>query len=175
MNKKGSGGFINHTGEYGASSTLVDCRDPLFYQNIEDGIYSTVKALVNHGFFTHSSCQGHTGYNEIRSVTIQGDDTVINFLQYIIWSINQSHKEICIKYIILPINEGANLYKGVFTDGKRIQIQFGNCNDPQTLNAQKIFEDSIIKNKIDRIPYNKLWEMYSEDGSSHSDIAYEDK
>ncbi len=58
-NIRGKEGIINLDGKLGSDSLILDVNEPDFYECIEDGIKSTVKILIDNGFATYSSCQGH--------------------------------------------------------------------------------------------------------------------
>ena len=58
-NKLGDDGVINIDGKIGSVAESLDISDPEFFDSIETGIKSTVRVLINNGFKTYSSCQGH--------------------------------------------------------------------------------------------------------------------
>lgn len=160
MNIKGKEGFINKLGTYGASSELIDCRSEGFLENIEDGIYSTVKTLIENGYLTVSSCQGHVNYNKNRTVTIQVEENMIDYFRYLVYRVNEDLTVSALRYLILDMIPGFDLYQGYYKNPKKIQFIFGSCIDSQTELIQKKFEHYIENGLV--INWNKQqdWGKY---------------
>lgn len=165
----GNEGFINKTGKFGASSILVDCRNEYFLQNIEEGILSTVKTLIECGYMTVTSCQGHKNYNENRTVTIQVEKEQLNFFKKIILDINSEINSKCCRYVILDINSKFDLYEGLFKNPKKIEIIFGKCTNPETVIAQKKFETLIKMRPLERTAFCSEWDIYEFPAAKHID------
>lgn len=140
-NKKGIDGIINHTGLPGAPSELIDCREDDFWDNIEEGIKSTVKVVIECGFMTVSSCQGHEASNPFRCVSIIGEVREVRWIQYVVAIINQTANFAQpIQYSLLEKNTAMKLYDGMFERPIIIDISFGDCRRQDTSVKQKAFE-----------------------------------
>lgn len=122
----GNEGYINKSGKFGSSSVLVDCRKEYFLQNIEKGILSTIKTLIDCGYMTVTSCQGHKNYNENRTVTIQVEKEQLGFFKKIVFDINNEVDSKCCKYVILDINNKFDLYEGIFNNPKKLKLYLVN-------------------------------------------------
>lgn len=170
MNKIGEEGFINHTGKFGASADLIHIDAENFFDNIEEGIYNTVKVLVENGFFTCSSCQGHVGYNKARTVTVQGTKEDINYLKSVVWRVRQCDKNLKVQYMVLPLMEKGNIYKENLDHCAKIMIYFGPCDLASTLKGQDVFEKYIVEGSREKYTYDSKYEMYALDISNHSDV-----
>ena len=144
-NTLGKDGIINRTGLPGASSNLIDCRDKDFWDDIEEGIRSTVHALISRGFFTVSSCQGHASSCSIRCVSIIDERERIRWIQRAIAEINmRCPQRAPIHYALLDKNPSFTLYDGEFKSPKVIDIAFGHYLAEDTLSLQRDFELFIM-------------------------------
>lgn len=144
-NIHGKDGIINRTGLPGASSNLIDCRNEDFWDDIEDGIRSTVKAFVSHGFYTVSSCQGHASSCSIRCISIIDERTKIRWIQQAVAEINMSNpRRNPIRYALLDKNPSYTLYSGIFSAPKIIDIALGHFLSEDTVANQNDLENYII-------------------------------
>lgn len=164
MNVQSKEGIINTLGQNGSAAELVDCRTSSFENYIEEGIKTTVYALINNGIMTTSSCQGHIGKRENRSVTIQIEEEYVPFFKKIVWEINQETTNE-IKYCILDVG-CIDVYEGEFVKPKKEERE--NKNEYIYINRLNEFmsaKTSIIKpvydSMVSRLGY-KLGEMYDE-------------
>lgn len=160
MNIRGDEGFINSLGKFGSPSELIDCREEGFLENIEDGIYTTVKKLVENGYMTVSSCQGHMNYNENRTVTIQVENDSIDYFRYLVYMINEELNTNKLRYLILDMLTCFDLYHGYHKEPRKIQFIFGSCTDPQTEIIQKKFEEFIEKRYVINFAKRQEWGKY---------------
>ena len=152
MNIHGQHGIINSTGKPGANAEILDCRNKGFLYNVEDGIRSTVVAILSKGLLTLSSCQGHEESCPYRCVSIVNDISVIRFLQKIVHELNTINKYgKPITYYLLPYQERCGVYLNEFVSPAVIDISFGDYRDSDTLLKQLAFEEYLIKNTIDRL------------------------
>lgn len=140
-NIRGVDGIINRTGTPGAPSDIVDCRDDFFWDNIEDGIRSTVKAIVDKGFLTVSSCEGHASSCPFRCVSIICEEEDIRWFQLAISKINDNLDiKVPIMYALLDKQPAFCLYNNDFHNPKIIDISFGHFDSLETHKKQKAFE-----------------------------------
>lgn len=51
--------MINNDCKFGSPARMVTCNDENFWDFIEKGIFSLVEAIINLGYKTKNSCQGH--------------------------------------------------------------------------------------------------------------------
>ena len=140
-NVVGKDGIINLTGEIGSPAKMYKVEDSEFWDNIEEGIKSTVKVIIDNGFKTYSSCQGHinTEYNS-RSVTVilQNHEVEywLNFINYLNNKLLINSK---IEFLLVPKqNNITNLF-----------IKFGKVeNIDYVNNNQQVFNENLkhIKN-----------------------------
>ncbi len=94
-NIKSSDGVINATGKLGDSAHIVSPASVDFFDEIEDGIKSTVRCAIETGFETFSSCQGHVGCDskyQQRTVTLILDNNELIFWQHMISDLNIVHQ-----------------------------------------------------------------------------------
>lgn len=97
-NVKSPEGIINVTGTLGDKSFILDPDDEGFFDEIEDGISSTVRCILDAGFRTVSSCEGHQhDLYQIRSVSISLTKSETVYWQYMISDLNIVN---CFKYPI---------------------------------------------------------------------------
>lgn len=144
MNVAGEDGIINRDGLPGSSSDLVDCRSMDFWDNIEEGILSTVKCLVSAGFLTFSSCQGHRSSNRNRCVSFFLEYNIAHWLISGVNSLNGRH---CFRHPIIAVIEKADtrcsLYQGEFDLPYIADIVFGDFEESETIEKQSCFEEWI--------------------------------
>ena len=137
-NRKGSDGRINETGKPGSPSRILDVRDADFFENVEDGIKSTVRAVISSGFETISSCQGHNdlGYvNRTVSLLLESDEII--YWRTMIADLN------IVNGFRRPIKYFVSNYK----DGiKKFMIIFGSVQDmKETELKQQAFDKTVPK------------------------------
>ena len=172
-NIRGKDGIINHTGCPGSPSELVDCRSDTFWDNIEEGIISTVRILVEKGFYTVSSCQGHLTSCPIRCVSVIGEIEDIRWFQYAVAEINRSLAvSRPIQYFLLEKQKKFTLYDGLFSNPQIIEISFGHFQHRETETKQKAFEEYIRTHDFHKIhsPLDeKLVDPYLQQGT-HCDV-----
>jgi hypothetical protein len=65
MNVKGHDGNINNTGKPFDAAEIFPINYEYFWDMIEDNIKPLVKVIINLGFETYSSCEGHYHPNEM--------------------------------------------------------------------------------------------------------------
>lgn len=136
-NVRGPEGVINLTGRLGDPAELVSIDAPDFYDNIEDGIISTVRLLVDNGFITTTSCQGHFDKRFfMRTVTVRLNKNEIEWWRLFISEMN-----------ILGSFREPVTYHILKTDKENefdLMILFGSVYDiDETIIKQKKFEDNI--------------------------------
>ena len=150
MNIRGETGIINSQGKPGFGSELVDCRDNEFWINIEDGIKSTVEAIVHAGLFTVSSCQGHSESCPYRCVSIIAEQPKIRAIQLMISKVNNMlEKEVQpIRYYLLEVQKAFSLYENEFIDPRIIDIVFGDFREKDTFDKQRLFEELICRDEL---------------------------
>ena len=106
--KKSKYGNINFEGSRYSKSLLINNREPDFLDEIEDGIKPIIKVLVNKGFDTYSSCQGHVYEDDISHMNFdlidekENKDKWLQYLEYI-----QNKYSISLKVDFLEIPEKA--------------------------------------------------------------------
>jgi hypothetical protein len=145
LNQRGPTGIINRTGLAGSSATLVDCRSEDFLDNIEDGIKSTVRVLIDHGYLTISSCEGHADSYSERTVSVIASDEDFNriLLAIVLANADTSDDEV-IRYFVHPLDAKMNLYRDIdVKDWEVIDILFGGYDDKKTIIRQECFERQI--------------------------------
>ena len=176
-NIRGEFGVINRTGKLGDSSHLEDCRSEGFYENIEEQILSTVKALIEKNMLTVSSCQGHPGKYCNRCVSIIGEISEVIKLAKFISDINEQYKwELPILIEFLQVQPSMNLYNGMFCNPLILQILFGDYADVATQIKQSIFNEEFSNTyplqKQDETPLLnfKDYECYMFKGSHQDDF-----
>lgn len=143
-NIRGPSGIINRTGTPGSSATLVDCHADGFWSNIEDGILSTVRILVAHGYYTVSSCEGHPDSYSARTVSVLGSADTIDGLLDVICKINRNSHRKPILYVRHPRDLKMRLYQEErFVDPSVLDIFFGDFRDKATFDNQADFDSSV--------------------------------
>lgn len=158
-NIKGANGVINKTGTEGAPSHIVDCREKDFYSNIEENIKDTVKCLIEAGFMTFSSCEGHS-WSPIRNVSLVVNDAECKQIQKMIYHVFKDSMCGVIHYAIRNYDV-FELYNDLYTQPKVISIFFGSIYCKDTLFKQEIFNNAI-KNKLFNEYNNELWDNQME-------------
>ena len=148
-NTVGDDGTINEGGKTGFASRIVDCRDNDFWNNIEAGVLNTVRALVDSGYFTISSCQGHLEGNPNRCVSVIGEKHVIAGFQKAIDTINSINPNITpITYHLLEVQDTCSVYRNEFKSPLIIDIIFGDYRENDTALMQNLFEQCVLKGQI---------------------------
>ncbi len=141
-NKVGQYGVINKTGKIGSSAVLYKTTDPEFWKNIEKGIKSSVKSVINIGYETYSSCQGHRGtlYNK-RTLTVILSNEEIDIWIYFLDTLNifflTDHP---ITYLLIPKSDNKT----------NIMINFGDIENKKCVKInQKYFNKFVtVINKL---------------------------
>lgn len=174
-NRVGKSGIINKTGTPGSPGLLVDCRSERFYENIEKNILSTVSLLVEQGYFTLSSCEGHIESCPFRCVSVIAEIEIIHGFQRAIHQTHMLDTAIGrIRYCLLNPNPALELYLGEFTHPLIIDISFGDIRDENTQIRQNIFNTYISQNKILPLTEDQLSNSevlpYLDSPSSHIDV-----
>ena len=144
MNVAGEDGIINKDGLPGSSSDLVDCRSMGFWDNIEEGISSTVGCLVSAGFLTYSSCQGHQSSNRNRCVSFFLERDIAYWLISGVNDLNRRHR---FRHPIIVTIEKADaccpLYRGEFDFPYIADVVFGDYEESETGEKQTCFEEWV--------------------------------
>ena len=142
-NVKSSDGVINSTGQIGSPAFIVDPSSIDFYDEIEDGIKSTVKCAIDSGFETFSSCQGHackeSGYQQ-RTITLLLEKFELVFWRCMIADLN----------IINQFNPPIEYHILENEDGKiDFMIIIGSAYDlEETCKKQSALEKEILQIRI---------------------------
>ena len=138
----GDDGIINLDGKLGSKSEILSSDDPLFYDAIEEGIKSTVKKLIDNGFETYSSCQGHHDPKySLRNIVIVLTENEINAWRAMIAELNIQKK------FAIPITHLIVQYKN---NKKGLMVILGSVFDiEETKYKQKCFEECIPNIKRD--------------------------
>lgn len=154
----GADGIINIDGKLGSAAEILQIDDPYFYNAIEDGIKSTVKILIDNGFETYSSCQGHHDFRySLRNVSLVLKESEIDAWRAMIAELN------IMKNFAKPITYAIVEYK---KKKKGLMIIFGSVfNMQETEYKQKCFEECIpnmrkdyyCKNNLSVVDYTAKW------------------
>lgn len=135
-NKLGDDGVINIDGKIGSVAEILDISDPEFFDSIETGIKSTVRVLINNGFKTYSSCQGHYDASfSLRNVVVVLESFEVDFWRAMIAEINILNKfQEPITYLLVDYKDGK----------KGLMIIFGSVFQlDEVEKKQKCFENVI--------------------------------
>ena len=147
-NVLGTDGVINLDGKLGSKAEILKTDDPLFYESIEEGIRSTVKILIDNGFITYSSCQGHHSHDySFRNVVVVLEQYEIDAWRAMIAELNILKKfKQPITYLVVDYRDNK----------KGLMVILGSVFDiKETEFKQKCFEESIISLK--KCYYNKTF------------------
>lgn len=148
-NKLGEDGVINLDGKLGSEAQLLSVDDPDFFNAIELEIRQTVKVIIENGFVTYSSCQGHhSPLYSLRNVVVVLPEQEIDYWRAMIAEIN------ILNQFSDPISYSIVDYRN---DKKGLMIIFGSIFQlKETVLKQKCFEEYIplVKSNF----YNKKHE-----------------
>lgn len=173
MNVRGKTGIINETGLPGAPAELLDCRSADFMENIEDGVRSTVQAVLAAGLWPVSSCQGHLESCPFCCVSLADEPEMLWGIQYAIHEINrEGHFSFPVCYYLLPYRESCALYRDVLKAPGVIDISFGDFRQPETVQKQRAFEAYLAAGRLqprqEALP--QAWVLPYMRGSEHIDV-----
>lgn len=143
-NVKGDLGVINKSGKIGDSAFLINPKEKTFWDNIEQGVKSTVKILLNEGLKPYSSCQGHDRVYANRYVAVTMEREEVKGLKNFIYNLNQRKKyNRPILYGLVETPSEKFIYKNEFINPVIVEIIFGLYNNKETLKKQKDFEQHL--------------------------------
>lgn len=148
-NRFGEDGVINLEGKVGSPSLILDIEDPFFFDSIEHGIKSTIEVLIENGFRTYSSCQGHHNPDfSVRNVVVILEPHEVVFWRAMIAELN------IINGFNSPITYVCVDYQN---DLKGLMIMFGSIFQIEEVERkQNCFEIAIPT--IRKQYYNKCFE-----------------
>ena len=132
-----------------SASSYRNPEDKDFWTGIEPGILSTVKVLLDNGYETVSSCEGHpyVPYRE-RCVTVRVSKERIDDLLNTMVKINESNVfKIPLLFCSLEVPQDTGL--------RDVQILFGEYNNPSTFEKQNIFNQYISRAEQFELHFSK--------------------
>lgn len=156
-NVRGDDGCINATGVPGGNAKMLKSSlDVDFLSQIEDGIKDTVILLLEYGFSTFSSCQGHSYGSKYCFVSIIDDyEQIINYKNSFENYLNNN-----IKYMIKPIilelskyDDEMDIYNRMKKNLTILKFIFGSSDDIMLKYKKSIFH-AWVRNR-NYLKYNK--------------------
>lgn len=152
-NRCGEDGVINLEGKIGSPSLILDIEDPFFFDSIEHGIKSTVEVLIENGFRTYSSCQGHHNPEfSVRNVVVVLEPHEVVFWRAMIAELNIVNEfNSPITYVCVDYKNGLKGLMIMF--GSIFQIEEverkQHCFEEWVPNIRKQYYNKSINNIID--------------------------
>lgn len=139
--------MINLAGRPGSPATLVDCRCPDFWDNIETGVRSTVRCVLDRGWRTVSSCEGHEEASPWRCFSVMAEQEQIHAFIQMIARFNAAHRpDIEIAFSVFSPDRHLHLYEDEFPVHPLIaDVILGNIRDADLARKQTIFENYLCR------------------------------